>query len=71
MSEQWKGTTTAPTTRIDARIKIYKGDRVRIINPNIEQEPEGEAFGVTKDKLIEVRTKSDKVIRRIQKIWKG
>ena len=47
--------------------EINQGDRVRIKNPSKGQEETGEAFRVTRDNLIKVRTENDTVVRRLPK----
>ena len=46
---------------------VYEGNRVKVTNRSKRQEEEGEAFGVTRDKLVKVQTRSGKIIRRMSK----
>ena len=47
--------------------EIYQGGKVRITNPSKGQEETGEAFGVTRENFIKVRTKNHIVVRRLPK----
>ena len=47
--------------------RLYHGDKVTVTNPSKGQEKEGIICGITKDKLIKLKTPKGKIIRRLPK----